>query len=280
MVKLKEFLLINLGLLLVALSIYYIAVPQNLVTGGVSGLSIVINTIFPALSVGTVMLFLNLLLFIVGFIFIGFNFGAKTIYSSFALSGMVWLLEKIHPLSGTLTNDTLAEVLIASLLCSIGLAITFSQNASTGGTDIIAKILNKYFDIDLGKAVLAADILIVLSSIFVFDISAGMYGILGLLLNGLLIDYILQSLQSNKEIVIISRESNPIKDFIVTELERGATIYSAKGAFTNNEREVIRTIVSRKQYIKLKRYIQSLDRDAFITVNNVSVTYGEGFINL
>ncbi|WP_163191561.1 YitT family protein [Clostridium thermarum] len=280
MVKLKEFLLINLGLLLVALSIYYIAVPQNLVTGGVSGLSIVINTIFPALSVGTVMLFLNLLLFIVGFIFIGFNFGAKTIYSSFALSGMVWLLEKIHPLSGTLTNDTLAEVLIASLLCSIGLAITFSQNASTGGTDIIAKILNKYFDIDLGKAVLAADILIVLSSIFVFDISAGMYGILGLLLNGLLIDYILQSLQSNKEIVIISRESNPIKDFIVTELDRGATIYSAKGAFTNNEREVIRTIVSRKQYIKLKRYIQSLDRDAFITVNNVSVTYGEGFINL
>lgn len=280
MVKLKEFLLINIGLLLVALSIYYIAVPQNLVTGGVSGLSIVINTIFPALSVGTVMLVLNIILFVIGFIFIGFNFGAKTIYSSFALSGMVWVLEKIHPISGTLTNDTLAEVLVSSLLCSVGLAIAFSQNASTGGTDIIAKILNKYFDIDLGKAMLAADILIVLSAIFVFDIGAGIYGILGLILNSLLIDYILQSLQSNKEIVIISRESAPIKEFIVTELDRGATIYSAKGVFTNNEREVIRTIVSRKQYVKLKKFIQSLDKDAFITVNNVSVTYGEGFINL
>jgi uncharacterized membrane-anchored protein YitT (DUF2179 family) len=278
--KLKEFLLINLGLILVALSIYYIAVPQNLVAGGVSGLSIVINSVLPTVSVGTLMFFLNILLFIIGFIFIGFNFGAKTIYSSFALSGMVWLLERINPISGPLTNDTLTEVIIASLLCSIGLAIAFSQNASTGGTDIIAKVLNKYFDIDLGKAILAADILIALSSVFVFGIKIGMYGILGVILNGILIDYVLQNLQCTKEIVIISSESAPIKDFIVTVLDRGATIYAAKGAYTNDEKEVIRTILSRKQYVKLKKYIQSLDRAAFITVNDVSITYGEGFINL
>lgn len=278
--KLKEHLIINIGLLLVALSIYYIAVPQGLVTGGVSGLAIVIHSAAPGLTVGTLMIIMNLCLFIIGFIFIGFNFGAKTIYSSFALSGLVWLLEKLNPISGPLTNDVLMELIVASLLSSVGLAMAFSQNASTGGTDIIAKILNKYFDIDLGKAVLSADFIIVLSSVFVFGIKMGMYGILGVILSGLLIDYVLQIFHNNKEIVIISNETDPIKDFIVTVLERGATIYAAKGAFTNNEKEVIRTIVNRKEYIKLKRYIQTLDKDAFITVNNVNVTYGEGFINL
>lgn len=278
--KLKEYLIINIGLLLVALAIYYIAVPQELVTGGVSGISIVINSLIPGLSVGTLMFFMNILLFIIGFIFIGFNFGAKTIYSSFALSGIVWFLERVNPISHPLTNDILMELLISSLMSALGMAMVFSQNASTGGTDIIAKILNKYFDIDLGKAVLSADFLIVLSSAFVFGIKMGMYGILGVILCGVLIDYFLQNVNTNKEIIIISNESDPIKDFIVTVLDRGATIYVAKGAFTNSEKEVIRTIVNRKEFIKLKKYIQLLDRDAFITVNDVSVTYGEGFINL
>ena len=280
MTKLREYLIINIGLLLVALTIYYIAVPQALVMGGVSGLSIVINSLIPNLSVGTLMFFMNILLFVIGFIFIGFNFGTKTIYSSFALSGIVWILERINPISGSLTNDILMELLISSLMSAVGLAMVFSQNASTGGTDIIAKILNKYFDIDLGKAVLSADLLIVLSSAFVFGIKMGMYGILGVILCGVLIDYFLQNLNNNKEIVIISNESDPIKNFIVTVLDRGATIYAAKGAFTNSEKEVIRTILNRKEFIKLKRYIQHLDKDAFITVNDVSVTYGEGFINL
>lgn len=280
MQKFKEYLLMNIGLILVALPIYYISVPHGLVTGGVSGLSIVIHSLFPAISVGTSMIILNILLFIIGFIFIGFNFGAKTIYSSFALSGIVWLLERIHPLSGPLTDDILTELIIASLICAFGLAIVFMQDASTGGTDIIAKILNKYFDIDMGKSMLYADILIVLCSLLTFGVQMGMYGILGIILNSLLIDYVMQSLQNTKEIVIISSKSKDITNFIVKTLDRGATIYTAKGAFTNNEKEVIRTILNRKEYVKLKRYIQSLDKDAFVTVNNVKATFGEGFIRL
>ena len=280
MQKFKEYLLINIGLLLVALPIYYISIPHGLVTGGVSGLSIIINSLFPSISVGTSMIFLNIILFIIGFIFIGFKFGAKTIYASFALSGIVWLLERIHPLSGTLTDDILIELIIASLVCAIGLAIVFMQDASTGGTDIIAKILNKYFDIDMGKSMLYADILIAISSLFTFGIKMAMYGILGIILNGLLIDYVMQSLQSNKEIVIISSKSKEITNFIVNTLDRGATIYTAKGAFTNDEKKVIRTILNKKEYVKLKRYIQTLDKDAFVTVNNVKATFGEGFIRL
>lgn len=280
MQRFKEYLLINIGLILVALPIYYISMPHGLVTGGVSGLSIVLHSIFPSISVGTSMIFLNIILFIIGFIFIGFNFGARTIYSSFALSGMVWLLERIHPLSSTLTDDILIELIISSLIFAIGLSIVFMQNASTGGTDIIAKILNKYFDIDMGRSMLYADLLIVLCSLFTFGIKMAMYGILGIILNSLLIDYVMQSLQNNKEIVIISSKSKEITNFIVQTLDRGATIYTAKGAFTNNEKEVIRTILTKNEYVKLKRYIQTLDKDAFVTVNNVKATFGEGFIRL
>lgn len=280
MQKFKEYLLINIGLLLVALPIYYISVPHGLVTGGVSGLSIVINSLVPSISVGTSMFILNIILFIIGFIFIGFNFGAKTIYSSFALSGLVWLLERVHPFAGPLTDDVLIELIISSVICAVGLSIVFMQNGSTGGTDIIAKILNKYLDIDMGKSMLYADLLIVLSSLLTFGIKMGMYGLLGLILNGLLIDYVMENLQNNKEVVIISTKSEEITNFIVKTLDRGATIYSAKGAFTNNEKEVIRTILNRKEYVKLKRYIQSLDKDAFVTVNTVKATFGAVFIRL
>lgn len=280
MQKLKEFLLINIGILLVALPIYYISVPHGLVTGGVSGLSIVINSLFPSISVGTLMIVLNIILFIIGFIFIGFNFGAKTIYSSLALSGIIWVLERIHPLSGPLTDDILIELIMAAILYTFGLAIVFMQDASTGGTDIIAKILNKYFDIDMGKSMLYADLLIVLFSFFTFGIKMAMYGILGIILNSFLIDYVMQSFQDTKEIVIISSKSKDITNYIVNTLDRGATIYTAKGAFTNNEKEVIRTVLNRKEYVKLKKYIQLLDKNAFITVNTVHATFGEGFIRL
>ncbi|NLZ49430.1 MAG: YitT family protein [Clostridiales bacterium] len=280
MQKLKEFLLINIGILLVALPIYYISVPHGLVTGGVSGLSIVINSLFPSISVGTLMIVLNIILFIIGFIFIGFNFGAKTIYSSLALSGIIWVLERIHPLSGPLTDDILIELIMAAILYAFGLAIVFMQDASTGGTDIIAKILNKYFDIDMGKSMLYADLLIVLFSFFTFGIKMAMYGILGIILNSFLIDYVMQSFQDTKEIVIISSKSKDITNYIVNTLDRGATIYTAKGAFTNNEKEVIRTVLNRKEYVKLKKYIQLLDKNAFITVNTVHATFGEGFIRL
>ena len=148
---LKEFVLINLGLILVALGIYLFKVPNNFATGGVSGLAIVAGHFFPGLSVGPLMMVINVILLVVGLFFIGFNFGYKTVYSSFALSGMVWFFEKVFPISGPLTGDTFLELIYSILLPAVGSAIVFNQNASTGGTDIIAKILSKYTHIHIGK---------------------------------------------------------------------------------------------------------------------------------
>lgn len=278
--RIKEYILINLGLLLVALSIYLILAPNRLAPGGISGLAIVVNHFLPNIPIGALMMCSDIILFIIGFIFIGAEFGAKTIYSSFSLSGMVYLLQQFHPITKPFSNDILTQLIFATCMAAVGMAIVFQQNACTGGTDIIAKILNKYFNINLGKGVLMCDIIIAISSGFVFGIESGMYGVLGVFLSGIVIDKVIQSLTINKEVVIVSNNSDDIKEYIVKELERGATIYSAKGAFTNEEKEVIRTILGRKEFTKLKKYIKGIDENAFITVNHVHETFGEGFLNI
>ncbi|KAJ51873.1 uncharacterized membrane-anchored protein YitT (DUF2179 family) [Clostridium tetanomorphum] len=280
MKKIKEYILINFGLILVALSIYLILAPNHLAPGGISGLAIVINYFIPQIPVGAIMMSTDLILFIIGFIFIGTEFGAKTIYSSFTLSGMVFLLQKVHPIKEPFSHDILAQLIFSTCMGAVGMAIVFQQNACTGGTDIIAKILNKYFNINLGTGVLMCDIFIAISSGFIFGIESGMYGVLGVLANGIVIDKVIQNLTINKEVVIVSNMSEEIKDFIVSELGRGATIYTAKGAFTNEEKEVIRTIVGRKEFNRLKKYIKSIDSNAFITVNHIHETFGEGFLHI
>lgn len=278
--ELKSYLLINIGLLLVAVEINFIMIPNNLVTGGVSGLAIIINHIMPHLSVGAIMLLCNIVLFILCFLIIGPEFGSKTIYCSFMLTFLVWLLQKFCPISVPLMDDTLAQLIIAVFLSSTGMALIFKQNGSTGGTDIIAKILNKFLGIGLGKGVLLSDISIILFSMAIFGIRLGVYGMLGVLLNGLIIDYILKVLSTNKEVVIVTSDCLSIKGYILDTLGRGATIYHAKGAYTNDEKEVLRTVLPKNELIKLKRFIKSVDSNAFITVNDINETIGEGYLSL
>jgi uncharacterized membrane-anchored protein YitT (DUF2179 family) len=275
--KTKEFLLINLGLLFVALGIFFFKVPNHFATGGVSGLAIILGHFFQQLSTGPIMMIINAVLLIAGFIFIGFDFASKTVYSSFALSGMVWLLEKICPISGPLTGDTFLELMFAILLPAVGSAIVFNQNASTGGTDIIAKILNKHMHINIGKTLLMADFSITLAACAVFGIKTGMYSILGLFMKGFLIDVVIESMNISKQMVIISSRPEEIKSHIINELHRGATIHRAKGAYTDEEKEVITTIVNRRQAIALRMFIRELDKKAFISITNASEIVGKGF---
>lgn len=276
--RIKEFLLINLGLLLVALGIFFFKIPNNFATGGVSGLAIVISKFFHNISVGPLMMIINIVLLVAGFIFVGFSFTSKTVYSSFMLSGMVWFLERLcPPMPGPLTGDTFLELIFAILLPGIGSAIVFNQNASTGGTDIIAKILNKYMHINIGKTLLMADFLITLAAGAVFGIRIGMYSVLGLFMKGFIIDIMIESMNVSKQMVIISKESDTIKNHIVKELHRGATVHCAKGAFTDEEKEVITTIVNRRQAIALRIFIRSIDSKAFISITNTSEIIGKGF---
>lgn len=276
----REFILINIGSLLVAIGIYYFLVPNNLAAGGVGGLAIVINNFAPHIPVGLLMLVMNVVLFIIGLIFIGGGFGMKTIYSSFALSGMIWVFESFFPLKATLTGDLFLELIFGVLISGAGIGIVFLHNASTGGTDIIAKILNKYFHINLGKGVLMSDFFITLAAAFAFGIRIGLYALLGVIINGFVIDGVIAGIETNNQVTIITTEPSEISDFITNTLGRGATIYSAKGAYTNETKDIIIVVLDTKEFIKLRNFIREVDNKAFITVNKVHETLGEGFKSL
>ncbi|NLI91196.1 MAG: YitT family protein [Peptococcaceae bacterium] len=279
MKRINEFLLINLGLFLVAVGIVLFKIPNKFATGGVSGVAIIADKYFPNAPVGSLMFIINLILVILGFIFLGKNFGSKTVYSSFVLSGMVWALEKIFLLTKPLTGDTMLELVYAILLPAIGTAIVFNNNASTGGTDIIAKILSKYTSFHIGMTLLISDFSITIFALFVFGIKAGMYSILGLIMKAFIIDLVIENLNISKHFVIISKKPEEVKEYIVKELKRGATIHKAFGAYSHEEKEVITAVMNRRQALKLRKFIRNIDRNAFISIINTSEIIGKGFPN-
>jgi uncharacterized membrane-anchored protein YitT (DUF2179 family) len=277
MQKLREFLLINLGLILVAAGVHFFKAPNNFATGGVSGLAIIIRHFYPGVTVGPLMLIINVFLLIGGFALIGRNFGSKTVYSSFALSGMIWILDQAFPMSRPFTDDTMLELCMSIILPAVGSAIVFNQNASTGGTDIVAKVLNKLTEIDIGKALLLADFLITLAAGLVFGIRIGMYSFLGLIAKAFLVDAVIEGLSLRKQMVIVSEQHELVREYIIRNLHRGATIHTACGAFTNEEKHVITTVVNRRQAIALRHYIRQIDPQSFITITNTSEIIGKGF---
>lgn len=276
-ITLKEFILMNIGMVLVSGGIYYFLVPNNLAAGGVSGLAILVSSFFPMVPKGAFMLAINIILFIVAILIIGSSFGFKTIYASIGVSLLVWIFERFYPAYQSLTGDLIIDLLFGILISGAGIGIVFNQNASTGGTDIIAKLLNKFFHMDIGKGLFVADFMITIAAGLRFGAREGMYALLGVMLNSYVVDSVIEGLNICKQVTIISEKSDKIKEFIMGELERGVTVYSAKGAYTNEEKEVIMTVLGTKEFIKLRKYIKELDKRAFITISNVHEVLGEGF---
>ncbi|MCB2357753.1 YitT family protein [Clostridium estertheticum] len=273
----KEYILITIGIALVALGLYFFLIPNDLAVGGVSGLAMVINQYMPGLTIGALMFVLNVVLFVVGFMFIGSSFGVRTMYASFGLSGMIWVLEKLFPMSGSITNDIFLELIFGILIGAVGMGMVFNQNASTGGTDIIAKMLNKYFHLEIGKSLLIADFFITILAGVAFGPRIGMYALLGVIINGYTVDAVIAGINNCKKVEVVSSKGEEIKRFIIEDLNRGATLYMAKGAYTNDEKEIITTVLGKKQFIKLKNHIKEIDKTAFIITYNVHETVGEGF---
>ena len=276
MKQVQSLLNIALGAFLIALNIHFFLSPNKVGTGGTSGAGIVLAQ-FLDLPVGVIMFTLDMLLFILGLILIGPSFGLKSVFASLSLSGMVWGLEVFHPLQNPIGHDVLIQIVIGTLIGAIGVAMIFNQGASAGGTGVLAKIIHKFTGLELGRAVLASDVLIVVASAWFFGLQVGLYAFFGLLLKGMMIDRTLQFFNENKEVVIISEYSEKIKEYIVGDLERGATVHSAKGAFSDDQKEVITTIVGRKDFSKLKSYIQCTDEKAFITVHSMNEIWGNNF---
>ena len=275
-----DYTIISIGVFIIALATHIFFIPNNFVVGGISGLAIVINALLPQFEIGLIMVFLNIILFTVGFITIGPHFGARTIYASFLLSGFVWLLDAGFPIDGPLIEDRFVQLLLAILITAFGMAIVFRHNASTGGTDITAKILNKYFQVELGKAVLLSDIIVTLVAFYAFDLSVVFYGLVGIFLNGIIIDIILNKFKERKEIRIITDEHEKVKDYIIYTLEKGATIVLGLGGYSNEQKIIITTILNQREYLRLKKFMVDENIEAFVTVSSISRTFGLGFESL
>ena len=277
--KVREYILILIGVFLVAISLEYFFIPNNIAAGGVTGLAIVINHYIPAISTGPLVFIMDLFLFIVGFIFLGKNFGVKTIVSSFSLAGIMTIIERYFA-PQALTNDLMLASIFGTLITAVGMAIVFNANSSTGGTDTIAKIMNKFFHIDIGKSLLAVDFIVTLLGAITFGINIGLYGLLSVIINGIAIDKFIEGFHACKEVTIISTKSDEISKFIMDELERGCTFLKGIGGFSGKDTCVLYAVLGRNEFIKLKQHISKVDPKAFITVGEVHEVMGEGFRNI
>lgn len=276
----KDYLIITVGVFLVAAGIYFFMIPNEIAGGGINGLAIVINSYFPNIPIGIIMLIIDCILYVVAFIVIGPEFGGKTIFSSLLLSFTIFILEKFVPLKNTLTGDMFMEMLFGIITSAVGMAIIFEKDGSTGGTDIIAKILNKYFHINMGKGILMVDLIVVLLALNAFGLRKALYALFAVILNGIVIDKAIEGLNTYKEVRIISPKLEEIESFILNKLERGATVYKAKGSYSNSQVEVLWTIVDRREFVELKKFIKEVDPKAFLSVSESYEILGEGFEKL
>lgn len=273
----KDILILNFGTCLVALGNYFFKMPNHFSTGGVTGISIVLSRFIPQFSTGSLVFLLNMVLLVVGFLFLSRKFGLATVYSSVLMSAMIWILERLYPMDAPFTDEPLLELIFAVGLPALGSALLFNIGASTGGTDIIAMILRKYTSIDIGFALLAADFIVAFSACFVFGIKTGMFSILGLLMKSMLVDSVIESINQCKYLHIVCQDPEKICDFIVQKLHRGATICDATGAYTHHKLYVILTVMGRGQAVVLRHYVRRVEPQAFIMTTSTSEIIGKGF---
>lgn len=268
---------LNLGLILTAVGIAWFKTPNHFAFGGTSGLSILLADIFPQLNVGSFMWIINMVLVVLGFIFLGVKCMGWTVYSSFALSFFVSLCEMIFPLSAPVTDDTLMELIFAVALPALGSAIVFDIGASTGGTDIVALILKKYTSLEIGNALLLSDILIVAAAAIRFGMATGLYCFLGLIGKSLVVDGAIERIHLSKVCTVVTANPNPVLDFIINDLHRSATVEKAYGAYTHHELSVLVVVLNRRQAVQLRNFLRANDSHAFITIVNSSEIIGKGF---
>lgn len=272
----KEYILITVAVVLMDIGIYVFKFPNNFSFGGVSGLAVVVTHFVP-FTASQINLAINMLLLVFGFIFLGRNFGVKTAYVTVLSSVLLNIMEATIPMSAPLTNETMLELFYAIALPALASAILFYENASGGGTDIIAMVLRKYSTMNISSALLAVDAIIVFVAYFVFDTRTGLFSVCGLMAKTLLIDKAIERMKLSKYFTIICSKPEPICDYIMNDLKRSATVYKAEGAYTHKDKVVILTVMDPKQAVLLERRIQSVDPEAFLMVTKSSEIMGKGF---
>lgn len=267
--RLKEGTILTVGVAIVSAAVFFFLIPSQASVSSIAGLSMVLSNFVP-LPISAITMILNVLLLIVGFLTCGKAFGAKTVYTSILLPAFLALYEKILPDYQSMTGSPELDVLSYILVVSFGLSILFNQNASSGGLDIVAKIMNKYLHMELGRAMSLAGMVISLSSALVYDKKIVVLSVIGTFFNGMILDYFIFGQNLKRRVCIITRKEEELRQYILNELHSGATIYEAFGAYHMEKHREIITIVNKSEYQQLMNFINHTDPEAFITVYTVS----------
>ena len=276
----ESYLLMTLGIFITAIGTYFFKFPNNFSTGGVSGLSLILGRVIPAqfFTPSIFMFIINMALLVVGFISLGGGFAFSTVYCSTLLSVLMAVFEKLWPIGAPLTTQPFLELCFAVLLPGVGSAILFHLGASSGGTDIVAMILRKHTSMNIGTALMAVDSFITIAALICFGVETGLYCILGLLMKSTLVDYVGDSFRTKKCFQIITDHPQPIVDFIVNTLHRGATLEEVHGAYSNAPKTMIVTVLGRTQALVLRKHVHTIDPHAFMIITASTEIVGKGFL--
>lgn len=265
----KETGILTVAVAIIAAAVYFFLVPSHASVSSISGLGIVLSNFVP-LPLSAITMILNVVLLLIGFVTCGKEFGIKTIYTSIMLPLFLGLFEVLFPKAGSMTDSQELDVLCYILVVSVGLSILFNRNASSGGLDIVAKIMNKYLHIELGRAMSLSGMCVALSAALVYDKKTVVLSVLGTYFNGIILDHFIFDQNRKRRVCIITGKEEELRQFIIQDLHSGATVYEAIGAYNLEKHNEIITIVDKSEYQKLMKFINEIDPKAFITVYNVS----------
>lgn len=272
--KVREYIIITIAMLIVSAAVYFFMISSGIVIGSISGLALVLSQLIH-IPVSLITFALNGFLLIVGFIFVGKDFGAKTVYTSMLLPVFLWIFEQIAPNAGSATGNIVFDLMAYILVAGLGQALLFHVNASSGGLDILAKIINKFTHLELGKAVTITGIVTALTSVLVYDVSTLIISILGTYANGIAVDYFIDGFNKRKRVCILSEEYPVIQEYIMNELHRGVTKYEAQGAYGGKKQTELVTILSQQEYKQLLNYLHQNHTNIFVTVSTVNEVIGQ-----
>ena len=264
----KDFLIITVATAIVACAVFFFLVPSHISVGSISGLAIVVSNFVP-LPISAITMIFNVGLLVLGFLLVGREFGGKTVYTSILLPVFIGILERIFPNFESIMGDQFLDMLGYVFLVSVGLAMLFTRNASSGGLDIVAKLMNKFLRMELGKAMSVSGMAVALSAALIYDAKTVVLSIMGTYLNGIVLDNFIFGIARKRRVCILSPKLEEIRQFILHELHSGATIYESYGAYEMQPRREIITGVDKSEYSKLMQFISKTDPTAFITVYNV-----------
>ena len=273
----KEYLLLTLSTALLSIGVYFFKFPNHFTTGGVSGISILLGEVLTFATPATMNMIINYALLLVGLIVLGKGFTLRTVYCSVLYALIIWVLEKVYPMSKPFTDQPLLELFFAILLPAIGSAIMFNMDASSGGTDVVAMIVKKYTAMNIGTALMVSDAVIALCSVFVFGIKTCLFSVLGLLMKAFLIDSVIESINLCKFFTIVTTKPHEVCEYIIKTMNHSATVVDGEGAYTGQERKLVLVACRRTEAVLLRRAVRAMDEHAFMFISNTSEIIGKGF---